>query len=451
MSTDKVTREVNVTTLVEPAFLTLTKKPANQVGFKIVRDDKEQEMAEPNPEIRVKRVRAKRSMGPMMSVVFPAGTTEEQAKTKMDEYGLSGYTITTEDTGIVAMRSDLTELPARTISIGIGDGVKAIIERTDAPAGEKENIAVVEVRFQKDYYPEESEIMAWLERHDIDFLENGVKNGDTVTTVCRAEVAEGTETREIEADDGVIFVVSRADVMDIPSSFVEVVSETAYGSWGWGQLDFAAAMADKEFSSVAHDAIYTLRDVLDQILFYSPLPVAVRKELMTRAATQFATYVGSLLDALPTKVVLATRSIHESKESDMSNKKEEQVQRSEEQIKAPAAPATEAPAATAEYVTRSELADIVANAVKEALAANVQRSEETPPAAESAGPATTTDPLEVVTRSMADLTKTMQEMASTVNERLVKIEGATVVRSDEGDGKSVKGDIFKGMFGGKRA
>lgn len=135
----------------------------------------------------------------------------------------------------------------------------------------------------------------------------------------------------------------------------------------------------------------------------------------------------------------------------MSNKKEEQVQRSEEQIKAPAAPATEAPAATAEYVTRSELADIVANAVKEALAANVQRSEETPPAAESAGPATTTDPLEVVTRSMADLTKTMQEMASTVNERLVKIEGATVVRSDEGDGKSVKGDIFKGMFGGKRA
>jgi hypothetical protein len=450
-----VQKKVNVTTLVEPAFLTLTDKPANQVGFKIIREDnKEQNMTEKTADIRVRRVRAQRSMGPMVSVMFPAGTTEDDAKKTMDEFGLTGYTLTRAGDSVVALRSDLEAVPANVTNIGIGNGVFASIERADPVlvAGEKGNLSVVAVRFDKEQYSEESDVMAWIERHDIDFLPDGVKNGPTATLVCRTGGPDGEETREIQVEDGVTFVIARADLADVPSAFIEVVSETSYGSWGWGQLDFASCMADKEFCNAAEEAGYTLRRVADQILFYSPLPVSVRKELVSRAATQYATYMGSLLDALPAKVVLANRSIHESKESQVTDKKQDEVQRSDAAA-AVAAPTTP----TVEHVTRAELVAVVAEAVKAAMA-TVQRTDSAAPAAAEAAPVEAAPAaaavsaeathLENVTRSLEALAKTVAGMAEGVDSRLGKIEGATVLRSDAGDAPQTvtRKDVFKGMF-----
>lgn len=446
MTTDatEVTRDVRVAKMVEPDTLSLVKRPANQVGFKIVRsDEEEQVMTEQKTETRIKRVRAKRSMGPMMGVMFPAGMSEEDAKAKMAEYGMSDYTMVKEGDNLVARRSDLAEIPANSMRIGIGDGIKAVIENS-APApvpGEKQAISVVAIRFDKEQFAEESAVMEWIERHDIDFLENGVKNDATAFTVTRSEVSD--ETREIEAEGGVTFVVARADAQDIPQPFVEVVSETAYGSWGWGHLDFAAAMADYEFSDVGRDAVSKLEDVLRNIMFYSPLPVAVRKELVNRALSQFGTFIGGLLDALPTKVVMVTRSIMESKENQMTN-----------EVQKTGSAQTEDGAK--DYVTRADLTAAVTAAVTAALAqqANVQRSDEQKPEqqAQTETPAAAAMPagFEAVTRSMETMAETMKSVAEKMDERMTKLEGMTVVRSDKEDGKEEKverKDVFKGVFG----
>jgi len=441
----EVTREVKVATLEEPKNLTLTRKPANQIGFKIIRNDKEQEMAA-SKEVRVTRVRAKRSMGEMLAVVFPAGTTEAEAKTRMDGYGIGDYTVVSEGDSVIARRSDLKELPTNVLHIGIGDGVKAVIPRADTPAveGEKQGLSVVCLRFDKETFADEEAVMGWLERHDVDFLENGVKNGDTVITVDR--LSSDDETREIQTEGGVTFVVARADVMDVPEAFVEVVSDTAYGNWGWGHLDFAAAMADSEFCDAGHDAIYQLEDVLRNIMFYNSLPVSVRKELVNRAVAQFGAFIGSLIDALPAKVVMATRSIIESKEKQMTQENKQETP------------------ATPEYVTRAELTDVVKAAVTEAIAA--QRSDpapaETAPTEVTAAPAPaeakdpTVEALAVVTRSMEAMTKSVADMTASMNARMEKLEGATVLRSDNADPAQTtqvkrEDQVFAGVFGNLRS
>lgn len=446
--TEQVTKKVNATKIVEPQFLTLTKKPANQVGFKIVRNQ-EQAMTEQSDSSRVKRVRAKRSMGPMLSVLFPAGTTEDEAHKLMEEYGLTDYTLSTSGDTVVALRSDLDKPPTDTVDIGIGNGLKAQIMRTalvTKPTDPAPYVAVSAVRFDVGSFSGEADALAWLEKHDVDFLEGGIKNDGTSIVVTRAEVGEDADTKEVCIGDGVTVRVVRADVQDIPSSIVEVVSEAAYGNWGWGQLDFAAAVADVEYSELAQEGLYRLSDVLRNIMFYSPLPVSVRKELVNRAMTQFGAYIGTLLDALPGKVVMINRSILESKEKQMSNKQETQnvvdVTRSEGT--APPAQTESQP----EYVTRSELTALVADAVKTAMA-EVQRSEVKPEAKPDADAGKTDDGLSAVTRSLESLGKVVEKLGESVAQRLDKIESTTVVRSDSGDGKQKqveRADVFKGIF-----
>lgn len=449
---DVVTKPVNATTLVEPQFLTLTKKPANQVGFKIVRNEEQTMSGEQADSNRVKRVRVKRGMTPMMSVMFPAGTTEEEAKALMEQYGITDYTLTTSGGNYVAIRSDLQEVPADAVAIGIGDGIKAFIQRSALSVAPENDpapyVSVTAIRFDKAQFPTESDVSSWLETNDIDFLEGGIKNGDESITVCRAEMADGAEAKEIVIGEGVTFQIARSVAQDVPAPFIEVVSETAYGNWGWGQLDFAAAMADQQYSDVARNALYTMEDVLRNIMFYSPLPVAVRKDLVNRASTQFAAYIGGLLDALPSKVVMINRSILESKEKQMSKNTDapgaEQAQRSEG-----AAPAT-SPEPKQEYVTRAELAETVTAAVTAALeAAGVKRAEPAPESPASAATDASTEALTAITRSMEAMSKSMETMSATIGERLTKLEGTTILRSDNGDQKAApveRKDVFKGVF-----
>lgn len=459
-----VTREVEVSKLVTPMFLTLTEKPANQVAFKVVRDDspKDAPMNEQTKTPHKRRVRSTQRSA-LLFVTFPEGTTDEQIAACAVEYGIEDYALTTDATGRKCLqRSDLTKTPDDALTVTIGEGRIAGVVRSEPAVAAPDampHIALVAIEFNKEMFATEELVMDFLKRNDIDFLEEGVENTDNQIRVVRTEVAEGTELRKVEVEPGVIALVSRSEMMDMTmaSPFTDVISETAYGQWGWGQLDFGARMADVDFCSAAEDATYTLRRVVEDILFYSQLPLAVRKELVSRAASQFSVYIGSLIDALPAKVVLINRSnLEKLKEQSMktttntAGAADQVAQRTDE-------PATaQTPAEQVDGpVLRSELKALIGEAVASALAVKptttipdgdgVTRSEEAKPEGEAGADSKLLGAVEqVVTRSVGG----MADAVKGLTDRLTALEGATTVRSDGADNAATEGkkDPFVGMF-----
>ena len=125
----KKSKEVSVASAVAPVSLTLTRTPANQVAFRVVRGDNGEEVSVP-----VKRVRRQRadSRSAFLSVTFPAGTSREDAEAEAKNFGLDGYDITETDSGeLVLRRSDTAEADAPTIRVSLGNGRFVTMLRTD--------------------------------------------------------------------------------------------------------------------------------------------------------------------------------------------------------------------------------------------------------------------------------------------------------------------------------
>jgi hypothetical protein len=465
-----VEKEVNATKLLDPRFLTLTGKPANQIAFKVIREDNGVETM----QTHVQRKRVAKRADPLLRIDFEEGATEEMVREEMSAYGFSDYNLSEEGGHFVVIRKE-PEDGADTLSVNIGNGRMATILKPISihSEGEQFGLTVARVEFAADYFVSQEEVTEWLTRNSVDFSEVTMENEGQGTVVQRVSLVESAEVRRIQVDDGVQFVISRSAVSDIPADFVLVVNDAAYGNWGWGQLDFGAAMADIEFCNLADESTRVLRDIADRILFYSDLPVSVRKDLLANAATQFATFVGGLLDALPARVVIATRSMKD-KENTVKTAAEIQAEkdaaalaaRSEseapladvvvEGVEAPALVADAAPAADADQtITRDEVAAMITAAVVAALA-TVSRSE---PVAEAeavvAAPAVVAetpavDPASAATiAAMSTIVRSMEEMT----ERLAQLEGTTVARSDGQDALQTAGkpDLFVGIFGKKPA
>lgn len=436
-------KAVNVAKMVEPRYLTLTGSPANQTAFKIIRNDGEKMN---KPHMQRRRVRRSDSL---VSVTFEAGLDEDGVKKVLAEWGIEDFTLERADDSYRAvLRSDVTN----TMDVAIPDGRVLTVVKPTAQRADKSALSVLRMDFSKEAFPDTADVTAWLDSNGIDTTTVTIKPGDTATVVQRSDV-QADETRSMVIETGVSFTVARADTQDIPDNFVAVVNDTAFGSWGWGQLDFSATMADKEYCSAADDAVYTLRTVLDRIMFYSETPIAVRKDLVRSAVNQFADHVTSLMDALPSKVVVAIRSSF-SKESPVSTA-----------TTATTATPTTAPTTEGATLTRSDVLAIFGEASKglsdqiaaltETLA---QRSEAPAPvAAAAAAPAapgaTDTPTLADVVRSTAQLSENLTTLARSV----AALEGGTVVRSDAGDNKPAaktaqatrSDDVFRGMFGSR--
>lgn len=452
-----VTKSVAVLKIAEPKNLTLTGTPANQIGFKVVRKD--DPMSDTN-DARVRRVR--RSLSPTLVVLFPDGMSEEDVKGHMEEYGFTDYTLSAENKDGIsykAIRSDLKNEPSpdEAISIGIGNGIKVLIHRSAMPAPQgKSGIVLAAVEFPAEKFSDASECTAWLTRNSVDFLENGVENSGASVVYRRVEESKDVEVRKLTLDDGVVLHVVRADENDIPTELVTIVSESAYGNWGWGFLDFAMALADVEFSRAAEEGIARLHSVLEHILFYSYLPLSVRKQLVTDATSQFASYINGLMDALPQKTVTVNRSI---KESSMSTKKDA-VQRSEanpadqtEDKNKPAPKAEESKtAAEPQFVTRDDVAEIVRSAV--APLQDAIKALTPAPAKDAAADGKTSDPqadgMENVLRSVKEVGEKIGTQMTQIGDRLTKLESQTVVRSDNPDPKqaTIVRDVFAGCLPG---
>lgn len=479
-------REANLTKIKQPKFLTLCKKPANQIAFKVLRHDNKGEQTVDKTANPVLRRRQRRSdEGKLLGIVFDAGTTDESIAATLKAYGLDNYElVTAEDGRLVAMRSDQTieTFNAQTTAtVRLSSDHSAVILKpvSNTEGGEKQCIAVRSISFSRDAFPEVADISAWCARNSVDFSEKAVENEDLVRVVRCSAGDDAEEVRKMEVETGVVFTVARADDSSVPPPFVTVVNEEAYGNWGWGQLDFAAYLADVEFSEVARDATEAFSRICYEILFYSPLPVAVKKDLITRASGQFATYVNGLLDSLPAKVLIARRD--NMKENQMTTKDKQSAATRSEAEEAQAA-AEAAAAAAAAGGEGGEAGDEGANVSRADMEAAIAKNNEVLlaqfgemlKASRSDGGGEGDDDDEdgddddeddddsgtakAITRSIKPLAQSLETLVSSVTtlaDRVSELEGTTVVRSDAGDAalkdtnNKRSGSVFVGMFNRK--
>lgn len=442
-------KPVNLTKVVEPRFLTLTGAPANQTAFKIIRKDGENMNLQ---HVSRKRIRRSESL---VSVTFEEGLDAEGVALVLAEWGIDEFSIETVGARLKAvLRADAEN----TMDVVIPDGrVMTVLKPISNSTSEKKEIVVARMDFAKDAFPELADVTNWLKRHDIDETTVKIIPGDLATTVQRVDTQDA-DTRTLEVEQGVAFVILRADEASIPVKFVTVVNDSAFGAWGWGQLDFAAHIADKEFSEGIRESLSSLDEVLRHIMFYSDVPVPVRKDLVRSAANQFADYAISMMDALPGKVVVAIR-FDSQKEKEVTKAVPGTLAARQDDTKSGSGQPGAAPETSATLeatpLTRADVTALVTEATSglsaqiEALTQALAVRSEAPAAPADGAPASTdtAQTLADVVRSQTTLADAVSKMASSIE----RMEGSTVLRSDNGDEKNapVAKDVFRGVFGSR--
>ena len=446
--------EGNLVKVKKPKYISIVGLPANQTGFKVVRSD---EGEKPMSNVVVRRTR-RSEQSPVLRLTFPQGMDEQTVNESLKAYGLTGYNVENKDGVFIATRADLKSVSTEsTQEIKLSeDGLVATVARASTLEGnvEKSKLTMSSLEFDGTKFTLD-EVKRWVAENSVDGTVEETQNSGGNYVVRRSEVPENEETRQMVLEDGVTAVILRSDAMAVPDGFIAVVNETAYGNWGWGQLDFAAAMADQEFSEAMRDAIYTLNDVLRNIVIYSPLPLDVRKELANRALGQFGEFVGTVMDSLPRQLLVSVvRSAKPTLENPMSN-----AQQSGSATTTAGAQEEKKPTDT---ITRAEAQAMVEEAVKVALAAAPKTEPATAPVARSddsqqqqAAPAAPAAAAGLnITRE--DLTAALESALAPVVEGVKGLQGLTVVRDAGGEqvpGKTedaTRGDVWKGSMPGLR-
>jgi len=474
--------EGNLVRVKQPEFLTLTKRPANQRAFSVIRSDTQGNAMAQNTAPVARRTRTKRADDTknLAAITFPAGYTAEQVTESLTAFGLStGYTVTQEGELFRAQRSDLQSIAKDSVTeIKLtADGVTAQILRGDETPAATEGmhgIKLVALEFDIEKF-EEDKIPEYLQRNSVDFQDEQIDNSANDKTVLkRSEVEEGTETRRVQLEEGVIAVIARADVNDIPDGFCVAVNELAYGNYGWGQLDFNAAMADVAVSEQLEDGLWKLREVLNNILFWSALPIDSKKALVSRSLTEYSDYVNGLLDLLPRQVLIA---VGQTQRSDSGQSQEKAMATKTE---ANGNPTPQAAASEAAQLSRADVQTMideglkgipamVTDAVKAALPAaaapageSVQRADGGAAPAADANAAAAAAQAAPVTLTRSDLEEAVKAAVAPIAEKVDALSGTTIVRSDNNDptvqatqGKDGKvkrsaGEVFKGVIPGLR-
>lgn len=392
-------------------FITLVDWPANQRAFSVLRSDKEENQVS-KPANRVTRTR-RSDANPVQALSFPVTYTDEQVNEHLKSYDMESYVVQRSDDSVIALRSDLQSIADDATAMTLTeDGVVAYVNRSEQQATPgKTQLAVVTIEFDEAKFTRE-DAEAWLRENSVDFAADAIDNSSGNIVLKRMDVAEGEEARTMELSDGVTAQIIRNDVMDIPDGYVAVISEAAYSGWGWGQLDFAARLSDVVVGQALREGLDVLYPLLRDTLFYSPLPVELRKELTQRALNQFGLYAAGLLDSLPRQLLIS-----------VSNTQRTDLAKEPEMSKTPAAPAAAETEVT--HLTRDDVAAIVKETLKE-----VQRTDEPVKTEPAAAAAPATEPASVE----APLTRAdLQELLAPLGERLKNLEGTAVVRSDKDD------------------
>jgi hypothetical protein len=432
--------------LKEPHFLSIVKAPANRTPFKIVRED-------------IPR-RRRRLDGSLLSVQLPSETSDEEAQEVFKRFGLSSeeYAISKDEEGVYFKRVKLEDGEQPTVPIRLPGGAIAHIsasalEKGIERAADHPGLSVMQIEFERD---DKEAAVEWLKTRSMNASVEDLKAGETGGLIfTRHELPKNVTFRSVEVDAGVLAVVALTQRDDIPRKIYRAVIESAYGQYGWGSLDFNQAMADMEFSEDAREANEVLWSVLNEILFWSSLPLADRHALVMNTLNEYAVWLTNLMSALPRQMIEpnridlnsqgtqddnAARSDSEtSKETaEMKPKEAKGVDAKETVAREDAAGSeakTEGNAAPVERtddqpVTRGEIKTLVAEALKEALATRSEDKPETPATPEKTverGDNQVGDILAVV----KDLQKTVVERVDALTTRVGEMEQRTVTRGEE--------------------
>lgn len=467
MTTRRIKRSAvvdgNQVTIDKPAFITLVKKPANQRSFGILRSDTEDgDVSKPTGTKRVPRTKRTEAPADLVRITLPAAMDQAAVTATLGEYGLGSFTVTRSDDASdwVAQNPSAINCTDGLTTVALAEGIVAHIKRTEAtnPVAGKGQLSIISVEFDDKTFPDMAAASEWLTRNSVDFDEKALNNPSGKFVLQRMDAPADEEVRQMELEEGVTVTLIRSCDCNIPDGFVAIINEYAYSGWGWGQLDFNAALADCQVSEALWDGLYMLEDLYRNILFWSELPIDVKKELVTRASGQFATYVNGLLDTLPRTLLIsvapATTTQRRSKENDMSTEVKppvSQAQRTEETVVvAPVVPVAIVPG-TPEF--NAAIASGVAAELKrredeaaEETAKATQRSED-----EAAEKATKEEAAKVQREELASI---VAEATKPLLDQIEALKGTTVLRGAEGDltqgAQPVKrgtADLFKGALG----
>ena len=452
----RMRRKVNMSEIKDPRGITLTKSPANQTGFKVIRSESGAEES------------------PLRAIAMAEGSTGAMADALKDAYKLKDYEVEESDGKILVKQSSYTT-DEETTSVSIGNGNVAMIAlsvfdnvKTHAPVARTEkkptpkHPALVSLSFANDKFPDAKSVNDWLESHKVSYPEGAVERSDALHHVVRLPNVS-SDGLTVNLGEGVEGCVVRADAADVPQPVYRMVAEQVYGYYSdWELLDFAMAMANPDYTSDSWDAIYVLKDVLENIVLYSSLTIDERKTLIGRATSSYAEYMISLLDSLPEPVMLQERSDKSSTPEipKMTDTKAETKKVDDKIIARSDETKTDETSTEEGFVTRTEIEEIVTKAFEsyeakrsdqaskeaEVESTEVARTDETP----------TVDPLVAIAEAITVMATRMDSVESTVKDA-AKVaaeqeDSVTVTRSEEETEAVQRKDNvspFVGMFGSK--
>ena len=466
-----VQKEAQLMDIDKPQFLTLTKHPANRSGFKILRSD-----GTGTTKARKKRT----EHSGLLAIVLPSGLSDEQIDDIVDGFNLGdAYSIQQyDDNTKILTRSDVTVADGFNDAVPISfNGYMAYLDpqnltmrsdEKDKEPTDPTGVTLVWVEFDGQIGDEEA-VNEWLSSRSIGGSSSDLQileEGGAIYTLH--EPSADIPVRKVRLDDGVYGYVAPSESDDIPSSVYRSIVETAYGSWGWGSVDFVQAISDREFSEMISEARYMLNEVLDSILYYSELTLDARKTLVQNATSSYAAYITGLIDSLPRDAVQRdakrntpigdTDMTTDTKVSDDKTKTETEDNK--------------------DFVTRSELASAIEQAVSAAFeshkpAEGEAESKDTAAAARSEADASDggdkVDTNAVVLKAVADLADDMKKAMAeeigkvsrsvkSVQDEVDDLSGTTIQRDSGEDADTTEEavdtqpkSVFRGMFGNKFA
>lgn len=450
-------RKVNLSDINDPKGITLTKSPANQTGFKVIRSEEET---------------PKDNAPPLLAIDVFEGATNSDAENVRDTYALADYELV-EDEGRYRLQQATyaSDIPTIPVNIGNGNIAKIATSAFDdvaihAPVTRSEthktSLPVLsQLSFSKEQFPDAKAVDAWLNTYEVSYSEKAVQRTEEGHTVTRSHLID-EDSHDVKLDKGVTGKVTRGDEQDVPTSVYRAVTEQVYGYYAdWEFVDFAVAMANPDYIHKSSDAIWVLKDVLHNIMLYSTLNVTERKELIRQALSSYADYMITLLDSLPIPVTTQERSDKSSSilETDTMTKKT--VVKEVEDEAATQSTESESEITTKEdFVTRSELKEIFVEVLEEHA---IKRSDEATSTKEADGeqkvertdetPAT--DPLKVIADAMSMMATRMDSVETKIDDTAKAVaeqeDSVTITRTEDETSEEVQrskdASPFTGMFG----
>lgn len=330
---EKRKRTVNLAELADPQMITLTGLPANRAAFKVIRsahalDDDHQEdhdmTIDTQRRLRRRGSAAKPADAPkatrrvdtgLLSLILPEGATEADANDLVEKFGLTDdYAIRTDDEGRISLvRKDAPAAePADTMEVAlqgglmaeIDSGVFAEVARSDKSKESTDTLRGITIRrmdFSIGEFENLEAVTAYVKDKGIDHLKDGVEQVEGGVIIHRVDPASEVQKDhgfKLQLAPGIIAHCERAETNDIPRAIRQDVTDAAFGSFGFGHLDFSSALADPQFSAMADNAIFQIFEVFDNIVFRSGLPLDDRKTLIARAADEFVGFMSTLMDSV---------------------------------------------------------------------------------------------------------------------------------------------------------